>query len=120
MICHITTHTAWQAAQAGRQFLSPEFDNHGFIHCSTPEQVVLVANAFFRGRLDLVLLVIDEGRLESPVRWEPADATLGRLPGFTQDAVFPHVYGPINLDAVVRTVAMDPTDTGSFVLPRPA
>ena len=119
MICHITTHTAWAAAQASGQFLSPEFDQHGFIHCSTPDQVVLVANALFRGRLDLVLLVIDEALLESPVRWEPPDSK-ERLPGFTQDVVFPHVYGPINLDAVVRTIGMDPTDTGSFVLPRPA
>jgi uncharacterized protein (DUF952 family) len=119
MICHITTRAAWEAAQASGQFLSPEFDDHGFIHCSTPEQVVLVANAFFRGQSGLVLLVIDSARLKSPVRWEPPDAP-GRLPGFTQDSVFPHVYGPINIDAVARTINLDPTETGSFVLPRPA
>ena len=119
MICHITTHATWKAAQGNGEFQSPEFDDHGFIHCSTPEQVLLVANALFRGKLDLVLLVIDEGKLKSPVRWEPADASQGRLPGFAQNAVFPHVYGPINLDAVVRTVSLDPTATGSFVLPRP-
>jgi uncharacterized protein (DUF952 family) len=33
--------------------------------------------------------------------------------------VFPHVYGPINLDAVVRTVDLEPTSTGTFVLQRP-
>ena len=119
MICHITTRAAWEAAQASGQFLSPEFDQHGFIHCSTGDQVVLVANALFRGRLDLLLLVIDPARLASPVRWEPADSK-DRMPGFTENTVFPHVYGPINLDAVVRTVGLDPTATGSFVLPRPA
>lgn len=119
MICHITTRAAWEAAQASGQFRSPEFDEHGLIHCSTPDQVVLVANAFFRGQSGLVLLVIDPARLESPVRWEPPDA-IGRLPGFMENAVFPHVYGPINLDAVARTINLDPTETGSFVLPRPS
>jgi len=118
MICHITTRDAWEAAQASEQFVPPEFDDHGFIHCSTPEQVLLVANAFFRGRAELVLLVIDPARLKSPVRWEPAHA-VGRLPDFTRNAVFPHVYGPINVDAVVRVSDMSPTATGSFVLPRP-
>ncbi len=119
MICHITTRAAWEAAQGSGEFFSPEFDVHGFIHCSTPEQVQLVANAFFRGRTGLILLVIDLARLKSPVRWEPPHST-ERLPDFTLGAVFPHVYGPINLDAVVRTTNLDPTDTGSFVLPRPA
>ena len=119
MICHITTHATWKAAQPDGEFRSPEFANCGFVHCSTPEQVLLVANAFYRGQLDLVLLIIDPARLKSPVRWEPPDTTKGRLPGFAPNAVFPHVYGPINLDAVVRTVGLDPTATGSFVLPRP-
>jgi uncharacterized protein (DUF952 family) len=118
MICHITTCAAWEAAQASGQFLSPEFDDHGFIHCSTPEQVLLVANAFFRGRTGLMLLVIDPARLKSPVRWEPAHS-ISRLPDFTQNAVFPHVYGPVNIDAVARTVDLVPNETGSFVLPRP-
>lgn len=119
MICHITTRLAWEAAQPNGQFLSPEFDEHEFIHCSTPEQVLLVANAFFRGQSGLVLLVIDPARLKSPVRWEPPDST-ERLPDFTQNAVFPHVYGPINIDAVTRTVDLVPNAAGTFVMPRPA
>lgn len=106
------------AAQGSGEFRSPEFDQHGFIHCSTPDQVVLVLNAFFRGQSGLILLVIDPTKLKSPVRWEPPDAK-GRLPEFAQNAVFPHIYGPINMDAVVRTTNLDPTDTGSFVLARP-
>ena len=49
MICHITTRAAWNAAQAGGLFRSPEFDDVGFIHCSTPEQVLLIAYAYFAG-----------------------------------------------------------------------
>jgi len=119
MICHITKRTAWEAAQDSGIFRSPEFDQFGFIHCSTPEQVVLVANAFFAGQSGLMMLVIDPARLKSPVRWEPPHAT-GRLPSFTEGTVFPHVYGPINVDAVVRTADLVPGESGTFRMPRPA
>jgi uncharacterized protein (DUF952 family) len=119
VICHITTRDAWEAAQPAGEFRSPEFDEIGFIHCSTPEQVVLVANAFFRGQSGLVMLVIDPARLKSPVRWEPPHST-GRLPGFVHGSVFPHVYGPINVDAVARVEQLVPSDSGSFRMPRPA
>ena len=119
MICHITTRDAWEAAQAGGEFRSPEFDAIGFIHCSTPEQVMLVANAFFRGQSGLVMLMIDPAKLKSPVRWEPPHST-ERLPGFMHGSVYPHVYGPINVDAVARIVQLVPSDTGSFRMPQPA
>lgn len=119
LICHITTRAAWAAAQPKDEYVPPEFGEHGFIHCSTPEQVVLVANAFFAGRSDLVMLLIETSRLKSEVVWEDAHAP-GHIPEFAQQAVFPHVYGPINRDAVVRTVDLEPTATGAFVLQRPA
>lgn len=118
MICHITTRAAWDLARASGQFLSPEFGEHGFIHCSTPEQVLLVANAFFAGQSGLILLVIDPARLTSPVRWESPHST-GRLPYFTHNAVFPHVYGPIDVAAVARTIDLVPNEAGTFVLPLP-
>ena len=119
MICHITTRDGWEAAQATGEFRSPEFEQLGFIHCSTQEQVLLVANAFFAGLSGLVLLLIDPARLRSPVMWEPPHSTTGRLPGFTQGTVFPHVYGPINVDAVVRTVELVPGANGTFSVPQP-
>jgi uncharacterized protein (DUF952 family) len=118
VICHITGRDAWDAAQAHGEFRSPEFDEIGFIHCSTPEQIVLVANAFFRGQTDLVMLVINPAKLESPVMWEPPHST-ERVPSFMHGSVYPHVYGPINVDAVERVVPLVPSDTGSFKLPQP-
>ena len=79
----------------------------------------MVANAFFRGQSGLVLLIIDPALLKSPVRWEPPHSA-GRLPEFTHNSVFPHIYGPINTEAVARTLDLVPNATGSFVLPRPA
>jgi len=119
LICHITTRDAWEAAQVTGEFRSPEFDAIGFIHCSTPEQILLVANAFFRGQSGLVMLMIDLAKLKSPVRWEPPHST-ERMPGFMHGSVYPHVYGPINVDAVTRVEQLVPSDSGSFKMPRPA
>jgi len=120
MICHITTQGAWNSAQDNGVFRSPEFDDIGFIHCSTPEQVLFVANSLFAGRTGLVMLLVDPAKLTSPVRWEPAHNATGRLLPVTREGFFPHVYGPINLDAVIRTVDLVPNEQGNFILPRPA
>lgn len=79
-----------------------------FIHLSTPEQVHLPANRLYRGRDDLVLLHIDPARLAAPVRWEPGVAT------DPESMLFPHLYGPLPVAAVVRVTAYPPAGDGSF------
>ena len=92
LIFHITTSSEWEAAQAAGKYVAPSLETEGFIHCSLPTQVTHVADWFYRDVSDLVLLSIDPGKLTSPLRWEPsADEFAGD---------FPHVYGPIALDAV--------------------
>jgi uncharacterized protein (DUF952 family) len=82
-------------------------ETEGFVHCSTVEQVEATANRIFRGSGDLLLLVIDATRLTAPLKWERATDV---------DAEFPHVYGPLDVDAVVDTVAL-PEGAGGYVLP---
>jgi uncharacterized protein (DUF952 family) len=77
----------------------------GFIHCATAAQHAAVANARFTGRTDLVLLLIDADRLASEVRFEHADT--GGWP-------FPHVYGPVNRDAVFEAAPYQPGADGQF------
>jgi uncharacterized protein (DUF952 family) len=107
VIVHIATRQAWQAAQTAGAYRGDTLDVQGFIHCSRPEQVIPVANTRFRGRTDLVLLCIDEAKLAAELREEEGE------PG----QLFPHIYGPLNLDAVVRTELFPPKVDGSFVLP---
>jgi uncharacterized protein (DUF952 family) len=67
----------------------------GFIHCSLPHQIGAVAEALY-GDVDpdeLVVLVIDSDRVNAPVRYEVPE------PGAEE---FPHVYGPVPLEAIVR------------------
>ncbi len=87
----------------------------GYIHCSTEKQVPHVANAFYRGRNDLVLLVIDTSRLEPQLRWEaPAGPPAA---GISDADLFPHIFGSINLTAVAAVLDFRPDAAGTFALP---
>jgi uncharacterized protein (DUF952 family) len=109
---HIATIAQWQAAQALGSYLADSLETEGFIHCSTETQILQVANAFFRGQQGLVVLEIDRDRLVSEVRDEWVDAG-GMFPA-EMSTVFPHVYGPINLDAVVRVVTLEMAGDGTL------
>lgn len=100
MIYHLAFAADWREAQrAGEYRVSTRgrsLEEEGFIHCSRADQVAGVASRFYAGLDGLVLLTIDPDRLTSEVRYEAA-------PG--SDELFPHVYGPIDVDAVVRVQA---------------
>jgi uncharacterized protein (DUF952 family) len=115
LILHITSRSEWKAAQVRGDYRAPSLAIEGFIHMSTAKQVLHVANAFYRGQTDLVLLVVDETRTSSAVKWEaPAGAP---APGISPDDKFPHVYGPLNLDAVVDVLDLVQDANGNFQLP---
>ncbi len=112
MIYHITSKQECTFAQQSGAYTAPSLESEGFIHCSTDRQVLEVANAFYRGRNDLVLLVIDEKRIESQVKWEaPAGPP---AEGISKSDAFPHVYGPINLDAVISVLDFPPDADGGW------
>lgn len=114
MILHITLRQDWQAAAKADEYRAASLQSDGFIHCSTVEQVVDTANLFFRGRENLVLLCIDENRLNAALKYEDPTGS-GHDPGV--GPVFPHVYGPINRDAIRQVVEFPCRTDGSFALP---
>lgn len=109
MIYHIAKRRIWEAAQRLGDYRQSTRDltleQEGYIHASHAGQVAGIANAFFAGDDDLVVLVIDEARVRAEVREEP-------VPGMEQ--TFPHIYGPLNLDAVVETVPLEAGPDGRF------
>ncbi|GDY31176.1 DUF952 domain-containing protein [Gandjariella thermophila] len=111
MILHICGREEWAAARPEQGYRPPSLDSVGFVHCSDPGTLHLPANRLFRGRTDLVLLVIDPHRLSVPLRWEPGD------PPEPGGPWFPHVYGPIPVEAVVAVHDLPPEPDGSFRLP---
>lgn len=96
-IFHIATRADWGAAQQRGEYVADSLATEGFIHCSTAAQLLPTANALFRGRTDLLLLTLDDARIEAELRYEPPATTAHEA----NDALFPHVYGPLNLGAVV-------------------
>ena len=84
------------------------FPLEGFIHCSTRDQVIQVANARFRGQSGLVLLLIDSDKVTAEIIDE-------NLEGGPQ--LFPHIYGELNTDAVAQVAEFAPDADGFFTLP---
>lgn len=116
LILHITSNDAWTSAQKVGQYVAPSLADEGFIHCSTSAQAVPVAEKFYKGQTELVLLVIDPARLSSDLKWEPPFDGAPPLGAPSAD-LFPHVYGPINLDAVTKVVKFAPNADGKWTLP---
>lgn len=111
MILHICPAADWAAVPSGGVYAPASLTDVGFVHCSDFGTVQFPADRVFRGRIDLLLLVVDPDRLEVPVRWEPADPPEPGAPWF------PHVYGPIPTAAVVAVHPFPPGPDGSFRLP---
>ncbi len=111
MIVHILTQSEWDRAVRLGTYSPKSLVVEGFVHCSAVDQVVPTANAIFRGQRDLVLLCIDDRRLEATLRFEPGVHNTGG------DALFPHVYGPINLNAVMQVAPFPCGADGLFSVP---
>ncbi len=107
LILHITQREQWEQAQGTGFYRGDTLDSEGFIHCSTLQQVVAVANARFHAQEGLVLLCIDAEMLQAELRFDAAE----------EGERFPHIYGPLNSDAVVKVLPFEPGEDGSFTLP---
>lgn len=103
-VYHLTTPAAWRQAGGG-PYRASSLESEGFIHCSNADQVARVANLFYAGQPELLVLAIDVGRLASPLRDE--DPGCGEL--------FPHVYGEINADAVAEVRPLERGPDGAWV-----
>jgi uncharacterized protein (DUF952 family) len=147
LIYHITTQDAlvpYQGTLLARQigeYRTESLAKDGFIHLSQLHQVLDVANAFYAGQKDLVILVVDTSRLKAELRYEAPvhpstsgsvemakneDSSLDKslsngndLKGTDSsvEQLFPHLYGPLNFDAVVKAVDLPPLADGKFEMP---
>ena len=113
---HLTNSANWIEAQQQGFITAPSLAAEGFIHCSTEHQMSAVANKYYRGATDMVLVHIDPAALTSPLRWEPP-AHIDGSPSLPNETLFPHIYGVINLEAVIRVIDFPLNLDGSFDLP---
>lgn len=117
MIYHITSQAEWDQAQAIGHYTAPSLDIEGFIHNSSRDQILKVANAFYRGQVDLVILCIDEAKLKSKLVWEaPVHPNPDTDMEVKEAEQFAHIYGTLGLQAVVEVVLFPEGEDG-FILP---
>jgi len=91
-IYHITSQEQWTEACEKGFYEAPSLHTEGFIHCSAENQVEGVLKRYYAGKDHLVKLIIETDKLEHPLKWELAPSV---------QETFPHVYGPINMEAIV-------------------
>ena len=108
-IYHITARSSWLEAAGTREYKADSIKKEGFIHCSKANQLLRVANKYYGHQHNLVILMIDPKKLQAEVRWEPGTDKA--------DELFPHIYGPVNMDAVRQVFDLEPGPDGRFSLP---
>lgn len=86
MIYHFVEKNLWKKVE--KEYRPESLDNEGFIHFSTEDQVDDTYQRFYTNK-EMFLLVIDESKLKAELIYEKADGMS-----------YPHLYGPLNLDAV--------------------
>jgi uncharacterized protein (DUF952 family) len=117
MIYHLTSRPAWQEAQQRGEYRAESLESEGFIHCSTETQILPVAEAYYKGQPGLLVLKIDPVLLSTELRWEPPSGG-SPPPGVPEGELFPHVYGPIHLDAILNVYDLETNPDGSYTMPK--
>jgi uncharacterized protein (DUF952 family) len=107
IIFHIANREVWER-NSPADYQPEQFATEGFIHCSTAEQLIPVANLRFRGQLGLVLLEIDTNLVKPEIRYENLEGGL---------KLFPHIYGQLERKAVLRVRNFAPGLDGFFTMP---
>ncbi|MDQ6814496.1 MAG: DUF952 domain-containing protein [Bacteroidota bacterium] len=98
VIYHLTTVEEWEDAQDLGTYQPQSFQREGFIHCCTGQQLASVQERHFKGQENLVKLVIDPSLLNQKLQYDKDEQL---------QQEFPHIYGPLNLTAVIEIVFLE-------------
>jgi len=93
MIYHVVAAENWQNAVKQGFYEADSLAIEGFIHTSKAHQVAGVLERYYKGQNNLLLLHINENLLTAPLKFELA-------PSINEE--FPHIYGRLNIDAVIK------------------
>lgn len=102
-IVHICAKDDWIEAISSRIYRTPSLEKEGFIHFSRPDQVLKVANTYYQGTKNLILLWVDINKVSGKLHWEESDGD-----------IYPHLYGPLELNAIIAALDFSPDEDGNF------
>jgi uncharacterized protein (DUF952 family) len=103
LIFHLITTKHWEQISDKTDYAPESLSTEGFIHCSTAEQLITTANRFFSEENELVILHVDSNIVTATIKYESADNQL-----------FPHIYGKLNMDAVIEVSKIIKNSSGEF------
>lgn len=105
---HIFEKARWIATQGSGEYTPDAFEKEGFIHLSSKHQLKATAERYYKGQTGLGVLKVEISKLKAPLKFE--NLTGG-------EELFPHLYGPLNLDAVSQIVFLGLTHGGEILWP---
>jgi len=107
LIFHLTYKGDWEEARATGEYTAPSLEEEGFIHCSKDiPQLLKVAERLYPGEAGLMVLDLDLDKIKSLLKYEPSRS----------GEVYPHIYGILNVDAVVRERVLEVDAVGKHFL----
>lgn len=101
----LSSEAEYQAAQASGVLSRDSLQSEGFIHASPKSQLNRVANKFYKKTQKPLLLTVDKSKVQPDIQWEPAKGGL-----------YPHIYGLLNIDAVIKAKSIELNASGEFDL----
>jgi uncharacterized protein (DUF952 family) len=104
-IYHIAESVHWTKGLEQGEYRCPSLESEGFIHFSTEDQVIATANRHYHGMGGLLLVTVSVTRLTARLEYEKAP--IGEY--------FPHLFGPLNVDAVEKVRTFEPNANGEFI-----
>lgn len=108
-LLHICSKSELLASQIRGEIVTESLQSEGFIHCSFVDQVLIPANERFGGRVDLVLVNLDQTKIDPPIVVEDS---------YGSGVAFPHIYGPIDITAIKSIIEFPCDAYGVFTLPQ--
>ena len=101
---HLVTKKDWEKNQKNDEYRAESLKTQGFIHCCREDQIKYVAEKVLKVK-DLLLISIDSEKVKAEIKED-----------FVPDKDLhscPHIYGPLNLDAVIKVIDFRPTHIGN-------
>ena len=111
-IYHMLTKSDWKKANENGIYHPESLDREGFIHFSKTDQIKKVANSFYKGTKDMILLRVPEKSVEEDLKIEPP------LEAPNSGVLFPHLYRELKPSEVDKIIEFPCDENGEFELPR--
>ncbi|HET6245243.1 MAG TPA: DUF952 domain-containing protein [Bacteroidia bacterium] len=99
----------WEKSTESGFYYNDSLSTEGFIHCSLAEDFEETANLHYKNKNNLLVLCINGEKVKPEIKMEMA---------LKRGKLFPHIYGPINVDAVESVLALKMDENGLFILPK--